>query len=62
MKIKANDKLTAKVVQELCFCSNRTAYRIINRYKAAKGLPSFTVITVDEFIAYMGISKERIIY
>ncbi len=62
MNIYAKEKLTAKIISELYFCSNRTAYRVYDEVRNRLNKPKPQLITVAEFVELYGIKKSRIIY
>lgn len=62
MKIYNDEILTSKIVMELAFCSERTAFRRIKELKKALHIQHHEVLVVEDFVRYYRIKPERIIW
>lgn len=62
MKIYNDEKLTAKIVCELAFCSERTANRRINELKKAMHIQHHELLVVEDFVRYYKIKHERVVW
>jgi hypothetical protein len=62
MKIYNDEKLTAKIVCELAFCSERTANRRINELKKAMHIQHHELLVVEDFVRYYKIKPERVVW